>query len=238
MTDPLIHRHDSISSTQDEAHRLAALGAPHGTSVVAGVQTGGRGTRGRAWASESGGLWLSVVCRPGSTSGIESLSLRIGLVLADLLERLLPPGTAVSLKWPNDLILANSKVGGILVEARWLGEKLSWVVVGVGLNIHNLLPVELPRQATSLGAHGVVLSPEQLAAPVAEAVARASETARPLQSAELEAFRARDWLYGRRIALPIPGVARGITREGRLQVVTAQGIVAESAGPAELSLGA
>ncbi|NOT08384.1 MAG: biotin--[acetyl-CoA-carboxylase] ligase, partial [Gemmatimonadales bacterium] len=53
-----------LPSTQDEAHRRAEAGAPHGTAVAAEVQTAGRGTRGREWASGLGGLWMSVVCRP------------------------------------------------------------------------------------------------------------------------------------------------------------------------------
>ena len=80
----MIHRHAELSSTQDEGHRLAAEGVPHGTTVVAEQQTAGRGTRGRAWHSGPGGLWLSVVCRPEhrAEAAVEVVAVRTGLVLA------------------------------------------------------------------------------------------------------------------------------------------------------------
>lgn len=235
MTGTLIHRSPAVDSTQDEAHRLAESGAPHGSAVVASVQASGRGTRGRSWISEPGGLWLSVVCRPGQGSGIESLSLRTGIVLAEMLEGVLSPGTQVALKWPNDLIIADAKVGGILAEARWLGDALSWVVVGVGINVANAVPSGQRFPATSLAQHGAGVSAEQLTESVVDAVARATEKAPPLTAAELEAFRRRDWLWGRRLSLPRAGVAHGITPGGRLQVLTPDGAVVESGGTVELA---
>lgn len=235
MTGALIRHYDTVDSSQDEAHRLAAEGAPHGAAVVAALQTGGRGTRGRQWVSGPGGLWLSVVCRPQNVSGIETLSVRTGMVLAEALEQLLPPGTSVALKWPNDLMIANAKVGGILAEARWQGDTLSWVVVGVGINVRNTVPSGLPQPATSLAEHGITLSADQLAEPVVAAVARATEHAVSLTSDELAAFRARDWLFGRLLTLPLAGVASGITSAGKLQVFTIQGALVESGGTVELS---
>src|SRR6185295_3988298 len=82
---------ESVTSTQDEAHDLAARGAPHGTAVAARIQTDGRGTRGRRWESGIGGLWLSVVCRPQGDVALASTGLRIGLALADLIDTCLPP---------------------------------------------------------------------------------------------------------------------------------------------------
>ena len=189
----LVHRFESIPSTQDEANRLAAQGAEHGTAVVACVQTAGRGTRGRPWYSDDGGLWLSVVCRPAAGDGVEVTGVRVGLALADYLDTLLPPPARVMLKWPNDLLLGGEKLGGILSEARWQGDKLSWIVVGIGLNVRNPLPGgEIP--AARLLDAGVSYTAEQLAEPVARVVADAVRTAAPLGPEELEAFRLRDWL--------------------------------------------
>lgn len=237
MTDAPMHFHDSLGSTQDEAHRLAAVGARHGTAVVARVQTAGRGTRGREWVSGLGGLWLSVVCRPVTVSGIETLSLRTGLVLAELLEQLVAPGVAVAMKWPNDLMIGDAKVGGILAEARWLGETLSWVVVGVGINLRNTLPSGLRIPGTSLVQHGATLTSEALARRVVEAITRAAGAVPPLAQGEIAAFRTRDWLFGRQLTLPHPGIASGITDAGRLLVMTGEGGLVVSGGPVELDPG-
>ncbi|MGE3618000.1 MAG: biotin--[acetyl-CoA-carboxylase] ligase, partial [Gemmatimonadales bacterium] len=134
-----VHRLDRVGSTQDEAHRLAAEGAPAGTVVVAAEQDQGRGTRGREWTSGRGGLWLTAILRPREAPLLEGLSLRIGLALAPVLEAV-APGGLIQLKWPNDLVAANRKLGGILCEARWVGDRPGWVAVGVGINVRNPLP--------------------------------------------------------------------------------------------------
>src|SRR4051794_17490868 len=111
----------------DRLHELAEQKAPAGTAVVAEGQTGGRGARGRPWHSPPGGLWLSVLYRPPAPGGLELLSLRLGLLVAAELEAAIP-GLPVMLKWPNDLMLRDRKLGGILCEARWQGEAPGWIV--------------------------------------------------------------------------------------------------------------
>ncbi len=132
----------------DLIHELAERGAEAGSMVVATEQLQGRGSRGRAWHSPPGGLWLSALYRPPSTGGLELLSVRVGLAVARALDRLVP--TPVRLKWPNDLMLNGRKLGGILCEARWQGEALGWIAVGVGLNVRNPVPGELRETAVSL----------------------------------------------------------------------------------------
>ncbi len=192
----MIHWHPTLPSTQDEAHRLAASGAPHGTAVAARVQTAGRGTRGKPWVSGAGGLWLSVVCRPEPAApiGLEVLSVRVGLAIAEYLDRLLPRPGSVALKWPNDLMLGAGKVGGILTEAKWQGERLSWIVVGVGLNLHNPLPRGAEPPAARLADVGVTAGPEDLADPITGIVAATAKSGTPLSEVELAAFKARNWL--------------------------------------------
>lgn len=208
-------------STQDEAHQLAEAGAPAGTAVVAARQAAGRGARGRAWQSPEGGLWLSVLWRPRQGDDARLLSLRAGLALATLLEGLggLPP---VALKWPNDLMVEGRKVGGLLCEARWHGDALAWVVLGVGLNVRNPVPEGTRLPAASLAEWRDDLAPDALAAPVAAALARLGGAA-TLSADELAAWRARDWLLGRRLAAPVAGVARGLTPDGELLLDTADG---------------
>src|SRR5688500_1156570 len=100
----------------DVAHRLAGEGSPSGTVVLADQQTAGRGRAGKSWASAPGaGIWLTLVERPGDTSGIEVLSIRVGLRIAEALDRF--AAEPIRLKWPNDLYAESGKLGGILVEA-------------------------------------------------------------------------------------------------------------------------
>ena len=235
MTAAPLQWHDAMASTQDEAHRLAAAGAAHGSAVAARVQTDGRGTRGRAWSSGAGGLWLSVVCRPGPGAATELVGLRVGLALADLLDRRLPPPHRIALKWPNDLYLGPRKLGGILVEARWQGDVLGWMVIGVGINLRNEIPPELIATSIRLADVGLPADAESLALPVAHAVAEAARHAAPLSTAEVRAFESRDWLRGREVVLPEPGVADGITAGGRLRVRGTGGTVTEVVAPVQLA---
>ncbi len=225
---------ESVASTQDEAHRLAAHGAAHGSAVAARIQTGGRGTRGRAWASGEGGLWISTICRPSSGSASEVVGLRVGLALAELLDRLLPAPHRITLKWPNDLHVGLRKLGGILAEARWQGDVLGWMVIGVGINLNNEIPPPLSASATRLADLGVHTNAASLAAPVSHAVAEAGGAAMPLTPTEVAAFDSRDCLRGRAVTLPEPGIAEGITAGGRLRVRSASGVVTEVMAPVQL----
>lgn len=214
---PVLHRLDSVGSTQDRLHELAAQGAPAGTAVLAAEQTEGRGRRGRAWRSPRGGLWLSVLCRPVAAPAIEVLSLRAALAVARVLETRVP-AVALRLKWPNDLILDDRKLGGILCEARWQGESPSWVAVGIGLNLANPVPAELAGQAIGLGWYAPELTPAALAPDLVTAIAAAGGIDEPLSPAEVAAFSQRDWLTGRVLSEPERGTAEGITVDGLLRV--------------------
>ena len=217
-----VHRFDRLSSTQDELHRLAAANAPAGTIVVAVEQGAGRGSRGRAWASPPGGLWLSFLCRPARAIGAEVLSIRVGLAAADALVEVggLPP---IRLKWPNDLMTGDRKVGGILCEARWQGEALAWVSVGIGLNVRNDPPVAARLPAASLGEWRPDLEPDHVLWPLVTRLESLAELGTPLSGGELAAFAGRDWLAGRELAAPIPGLADGITADGALRILRSDG---------------
>lgn len=212
----------------DAAHDLAAQGAPHGTAVAADRQTAGRGSRGRRWAATAGGLWLSVVAHPRRTDALDTLSIRVGLALAALLERLVPGLPPIGVKWPNDLHLRGRKLGGILCEARWSGAHCQWVVVGVGINVHN---------AVDPGYHAIalcdVVTPPPLAMldePVATAIALAARDGGPLGLDEMAAFGRRDVLRGKRAREPVPGMVDGITPGGALRIVSTDAAVTEVLG--------
>ena len=144
-------------------------GAPAGTAVVAETQAAGRGSRGRGWASAPGGLWLSVLWR-GPADVAQLLSIRAGLAVASVLDGLggLPP---VRLKWPNDVIIDDAKVGGILCEGRW-GAANGWVSVGVGLNVTNPLPMDARFPPAALSQWRPDLDASALALPMAAALGR------------------------------------------------------------------
>ncbi len=219
-------RFETLASTQDEVHRLAAAGAPDGTVVVTAAQQAGRGSRGRQWVSPRGGLWLTMLCRPRDPASVELLSLRVGLAVAGALAELggLPP---VSLKWPNDVIVDNRKLGGILCEARWQGEGLAWVAVGLGVNVQNPPPSEARHPAARVAEWRPDLGPDDLLGPIVAGLAPVGQGAAALTPGELAAFARRDWLAGRTLRAPVAGVAAGIGVDGALRVRRPDGTLAE-----------
>ena len=216
-------------STQNDAHRLAETGAEPGTVVVADSQRAGRGRQGRSWQSEPGiGVWCTTVERP-SPESLDVLSLRVGLYVAERLDRF--TGELVRVKWPNDLLIGSRKLGGILVEARWLGQSLGWVAIGVGVNVG----------APSGVSNAVGMKPGTRRSDVLTAVVRAVREAAAqrgtLTPDELERFSARDALVGRDILSPIVGNVEGITAAGELRVATGRGVEYVRAGTVELGHG-
>jgi BirA family biotin operon repressor/biotin-[acetyl-CoA-carboxylase] ligase len=212
---------DRVTSTQDMVHDLGADGAADGTAVVAVEQTAGRGSRGRTWTSARGGLWLSVLSRPAGLAPAEALSVRIALAVADALEEAGIAG--VQVKWPNDLLIEGRKLGGILCEARWNGDRLAWIAIGVGINVANRLPDALLGSAAAAAEFRPELRPGDLAAPVIDAVRRAAAVAAPLDQAERRRFAARDALAGRLLTAPAAGTADGIEPDGALRIRRADG---------------
>jgi BirA family biotin operon repressor/biotin-[acetyl-CoA-carboxylase] ligase len=218
----LIQRHARLPSTQDLLHRIAEDGAPDGTVVVAAEQEGGRGQRGKAWHSPLGGLWMSVLVRPRAAAAGEVLSLRAGLAVARVLERIptLPP---ISLKWPNDLFVGDRKVGGLLCEARWRGSELWWVAVGVGLNVANPVPAEVAELATTLGEYDRTITAEGLIAPIGEELAALGQGGATLTAEERAEFATRHWLKGKRIGAPVRGTVGPVAADGALMVGLEEG---------------
>lgn len=220
---PRVEAHAALASTMDAAHRIAAEGAPAGTVVLAETQTRGRGREGRPWMSRPGaGLWVTMLERPVDPEAVAALSLRVGLALAPVLERW--SDGEVALKWPNDLFVGAGKLAGVLVEARWRGERPDWVAVGVGVNLLAPEGVAVPT------AHLGDVDPVVLLQAVTTAIRGAAAVTGPLSADEREAFAARDLAAGRRLVEPAPGVARGIAASGALLVETAAGLSALTSG--------
>ncbi|MGH7628452.1 MAG: biotin--[acetyl-CoA-carboxylase] ligase, partial [Gemmatimonadales bacterium] len=188
-----------------------------GTAVVAERQHAGRGSRGRGWASPAGGLWMSLVSRPAGGAGVELLSLRVGLATAIALETIggLPP---VELKWPNDVLVDGRKVGGILCEARWQGDALGWVAVGIGLNVRNRPPADVRLPGASLAEWRADLTVDDVLRPLLAELHGLDRGGPVLARTELAAWRRRDWLRGRTLRVPVAGTVEGIDADGALRV--------------------
>jgi len=143
----VLHIYDTVSSTNSVLWELIDRGATEGTVVIAAQQTAGRGQRGHQWRSPLGGLYLSLALTPkmGAQNAL-LLTISSAWGIATTLREL--PGSSspdqpripVQLKWPNDLILKERKLGGILTETRVQRGKIVKAVVGVGINWENPVP--------------------------------------------------------------------------------------------------
>jgi BirA family biotin operon repressor/biotin-[acetyl-CoA-carboxylase] ligase len=148
-----VHWSPTLDSTNDLAAILAREGAAEGTLVVADEQTRGRGRMGREWESRPGlGLWFSLVLRPDIEAPRSCLiSLVAALGVASCLSK--DHGIGAAVKWPNDVLAGRRKICGILTEGEFVGDKVRFVILGVGINVlhseRDFAP-GLRRQATSI----------------------------------------------------------------------------------------
>ena len=134
---------DITGSTNDDLLEAGKLGAPHGTGLAARAQTAGRGRRGHKWDSTVGNLLLSIVVRPNvNPAKYSGLAAVCGLAVLKTLEKQ-GLATEIDLKWPNDLVARERKLGGILVEAARDNKGQPFAVCGIGVNV-NYAPSEVP----------------------------------------------------------------------------------------------
>ena len=230
----------TLSSSLDAIHDLGAQGAPAGTVVLVEQQTAGRGRDGRRWHSPVGGVWLGLLLRPPiPPAGV--LSLRVGLVLADVVEAVLGvhptslSGPRAALKWPNDVLVDDRKVGGILCESRWQGEALQWLGIGIGINVANDIGPELAGRAVSLRELRPSVRRIDVLDQLVPALLRLTAHGAQLTQFECAAYARRDWLRGRHIRAPLVGRAAGIRPDGALLVDTGAGTTMVQGGHVELS---
>lgn len=218
------------TSTNDVALQLAREGAPHGTTVVADVQTAGRGRKGRSWWAEPGSALLtSWIVRPKlPVERWTVLPLFAGLAVAEALEQLC--GLHASLKWPNDVMIGERKLGGILSEAH----PGTFVVVGVGLNLaQRSFPTDLIATATSVESGGV---PAPDRATLLSALLTSFDHMLGDPSAALERYRAHCSTLGRQVRISlangdqIEGIGKEVDDRGALVVDTPTGPRAVASG--------
>ena len=201
--------------------------------VLAEEQTAGRGRDGRTWRSPAGGVWLGMLVRPPfPAAGI--LSLRAGLVLADVVDDLLGAARA-QLKWPNDVLVDGRKLAGILCEARWQGDAPQWLAIGIGINVANEIAAELADRAITMQEFRPGIRRIDLLDRLIPALRPLTTHHAPLTEHECAAFARRDWLRGRHIRAPLAGRAAGIRPDGALLVDTGAGTTMVRDGHVELS---
>lgn len=154
-------------STNADLTALAATGAPEGLWLRADRQTAGRGRQGRNWVSPVGNLYASTLVRlRPSDPPAATLALVAAVALEEVVRAYLGDPRGLALKWPNDLLLGDAKLSGVLLERS--GDA---VVVGVGVNLAHH-PEGLDRPVTSLAAHGAQITPADFLETLAEAFAR------------------------------------------------------------------
>jgi BirA family transcriptional regulator, biotin operon repressor / biotin---[acetyl-CoA-carboxylase] ligase len=222
-----------LPSTLDAIHDLGAQGAPAGTTVLAEEQTAGRGRDGRTWHSPLGGVWLGLLCRP-ARAVLGAVSIRAGLAVADAVDALLgSPATRV--KWPNDVLLDNRKIAGILCEGRWQGERLQWLALGVGVNVRNPVPAAVASRAIALSERLPAVRRIELLDRLVPALVRCAALDAALSEAECAAFATRDWLRGRQLRSPAAGRAGGLRPDGALLVNLGAGTIGVREGHVELA---
>lgn len=213
-----IHYHRTLDSTMHEAARLASAGAPSGTAVVAEEQTAGIGRYRRPWHSEAGsGLYLSLVLRIPISPLI---TMALGLATVDAIQK--TSGIACDLRWPNDVLIEDRKVAGILTQVEG-----NAVIAGIGVNVnHAAFPPELRALATSLRiASGHLQSREDLLIELLPAVdIFCSTLIREGKQAILEMFsHASSYVRGRRVSVDqesglLTGTTAGLTPDGFLRI--------------------
>lgn len=173
-----LHWYDTIDSTNTRAKELARRGAPHGTILIAGSQTDGRGRKGRSFTSPQGmGVYLSVILRPQcAPAALMHLTCAAAVAMCDAIEHI--AGFRPGVKWTNDLVFGKRKLGGILTElAPDLKTGLTdFAIIGIGINCRQTdadFPPELRSIATSLSAvSGQDVTPSRLAASMIQALVK------------------------------------------------------------------
>jgi BirA family biotin operon repressor/biotin-[acetyl-CoA-carboxylase] ligase len=228
-----LQRLAEVGSTNDVLREQARAGAREWTALIAERQTHGRGREGRAWSSPPGNLFLSVLLRPSlPVSELGLLPLLAGVAVA---EACIAFGAEARLKWPNDVVVGERKLAGILVEAVSSHERAEFVVAGVGLNLRAvavMLPEELQPLATSLEDEtGRAYDPEDAARAIIERMRvwyhrHAAEGA----GVVLEAWRGLSvaW-WGRAVEV----TAAGSRVQGRATGIDASGALLLTAGSGE-----
>jgi len=152
---------DEVESTNTTALQYARNNDPGKLWITAARQLQGKGSRGRSWVSEPGNLYASLLLRKNiAPAKLSTLTFVASLALFDALE-IFTPNSKLTLKWPNDLLLNDAKISGILLENHSLQGHDGAAIVGIGVNCASS-PIETDHRATNLRAEGIAISAGQI----------------------------------------------------------------------------
>ena len=223
--------HASLDSTSDRLLAVNDLPAGRFDACLAEYQSAGRGRRGRRWVAPfASGLCLSVNWNyRDAPATLGALSLAAGVAARRALRRLGFPG--LSLKWPNDIVHADGKVGGILIDLRGEAAGPAYFVVGIGINIR--LPAKVRERLRAEGVEALDLASlgqapkrnEAATVLIAELAAALLEFGGRGMAAFADEWQEADALAGRRVrvlhgGLHLDGLARGVDGDGALMLET------------------
>ncbi len=203
---------DEVGSTNELAKEKRGENIDY--IFLAKRQTGGRGTKGRSFSSEEGGVYLTALTHPENFPASRAFEVMAGAAVA-VCKTLKYYGLEPKIKWPNDILVRGKKICGILIENILSGGQIACSIVGIGVNVSNPLPKELESIATS------VLLAGGRVAPVEEVARRlVAELARPTSMSE---YRRYLGLMGKRVTLVVgekrvPVTLLSVTDEGGLCV--------------------
>jgi BirA family transcriptional regulator, biotin operon repressor / biotin---[acetyl-CoA-carboxylase] ligase len=244
-----IHHYYKIGSTNSEAMRSAAEGAPEGSVFFAEEQLAGRGRGAHIWHSaRSVGIYCSVILRPVMPpSDALIFSLAAGLAVRAAVAEIAPQ-LLVDLKWPNDLLLSGKKFCGILTEMNAEATRVRHLVVGMGINVNQVkFPAELREIATSLRIEtGTEWSRVELCAALLKSLDREYRTLVEGAGARVAILRrfeeSSSSVRGRKVSIEVStdengdlaGVTEGLDERGFLRIRTAQGLTTVVSGTVRL----
>jgi BirA family biotin operon repressor/biotin-[acetyl-CoA-carboxylase] ligase len=234
-----LHYSPSTGSTNTDAMAAGRNGAPHGSVFFTDEQTAGRGRGDHKWQSIAGeGLYVSALLRPSiALKDLAVVPLAAGLAAARAIG--VSAGLKIDIRWPNDLLIGARKCGGILVESKPEQGEVGFVVIGIGINVHQrAFDPGLSTPASSLDIDaGRRISRQSLLIALLESLQ--SETSSLHDPSVIAAIPARvaqvsTWLWNRTVEVHGPqacvGVTRGLDAKGFLLVRTTAGIVTVQTG--------
>jgi BirA family biotin operon repressor/biotin-[acetyl-CoA-carboxylase] ligase len=237
---------DVLDSTNEEAKRLAKAGGGHGAFIWAKRQMAGKGRMGREWVSQEGNLFVSVLLQPQKPlAEFAQLSFMAAVAAIESLAPLLPKGSKLACKWPNDILLDDKKLGGILLESFQTPEAGAWLVVGVGINVESFPPrTQFP--ATCLKDAGVELVSAKiiLSRFIHHFIEGYNSWHKKGFAPVRKSWTGHAWGLGERLCAHLPdeeieGIAQGIDADGSLTLLLDDGskhsVLAADIFPAEIS---
>lgn len=226
----LVQVHEVLDSTNTYAKELAQQGAPEGTVVIARQQTVGRGRLGRSFHSpRNSGLYLSLILRPNCPAErLMHLTCAVAVAACAAVEQTC--GLRPGIKWINDLVLENKKLGGILTELGFGSDaKVSYAVVGIGINCRPaVFPEELQDLVCCLSQFAGETDPSLLAANLIRNLATMNRTLLSDQASVMERYRQDCVTLGKPVRVISPagtqtGLAEAVHDDGSLQVLLDDG---------------